>query len=347
MSLLIDALRQAERAKAAQSGSDPLGETSKSTLPAEPLLEVTQPLTLTPDHAADSPSAEKVGHKSEPALTRGDPFPERLTQRKAETAQPLHVGARPEQRTGDKPPRKGVEATKESPQAAKGLFAAKQPVASNKNRIGLFLVAGLAVLLLAGGGFYIWYQLAFPPPLPMPANYTPRSQAMPAMAAAKNSETKSSSDASGEENPPSATDPSAGARPNVSVVTADQRSARTSPAAKPGAARVGTAEHRGVAPQAKAAGAQPLGEAAQARVQQAESLSEASTRKPSSNEIDRPAVPVVEPQEDGEPVVAAETDTDTEAPAPKAKSKRKAPSVNKAAPRASQSRTRLQSSIPS
>ncbi len=159
MSLLIDALKRAERAKNGQN---------------EP--------RLSPDNTIERAVSSESNRLD---WQLADPVPEpKVRDMPGDLVETM---ARPEPQLGDAALRTEVKSLKSAPatlddlviapmqpkpasaaaaavaerEAAKTLFAAKRPVP--RNRAGMLVVGGLAALLLAGGGFYVWYSLAFPP----------------------------------------------------------------------------------------------------------------------------------------------------------------------------------------
>lgn len=163
MSLLIDALKRAERAKNGQPEPSLVGlntieraverdgaaqDWSVDGIGAEPAIGAVT--TDTPD----------VSRRAEPqfaAPVDGVPFRQ----------QPF-VSPAPATKVLASAKSSGAAATTER-EAAQTLFDAKRP--ATRSRAGMFALMGIAALLLAGGGFYVWYSLAFPP---TPA-FTPRA----------------------------------------------------------------------------------------------------------------------------------------------------------------------------
>ncbi len=145
MSLLLDALKRAEQEKLARQGQEP------------------QPAGA----AAPDPGA---------AATL-DPAPRRKLELEAHDHPPAAAAA----------PATAAAATQER-EGAKAVFAAKQPAAPapspKGNKVVLAIVAG-ALVLLAGGGGYVWYEInKGPSPLvargPIPAAPRPVTPAAPA-----------------------------------------------------------------------------------------------------------------------------------------------------------------------
>ncbi len=155
MSLLIDALKRAERAKNGQpepslSARNSI-ERAVENANAPPDWTVadigTEPLIGEP-----TPDASDVAARAEPTFTT------------AANSVPLNVPsiATPAPASkifaSAKPLNKSAATERE---AAQTLFDAKRP--AMRSRAGLLTLLGVAALLLAGGGFYVWYSLAFPP----------------------------------------------------------------------------------------------------------------------------------------------------------------------------------------
>lgn len=70
----------------------------------------------------------------------------------------------------------GVSATRAGQQSAQALFAAKQH-AVPENRAAWLAGGGLALLVVAAGGFWLWYTLSFPAsPTPLPPRPTIQTQ---------------------------------------------------------------------------------------------------------------------------------------------------------------------------
>jgi len=185
VSLLIDALKQAERAKLSQSeGGTPNPDASSSTPTPKGVLEpiVALPtLDLAPVERPETADLLGGAQKSEPKLgevpsARPEPLPEQISQRRDDLPQTAResISRSGETRPGRAAPKLSPEAaSKSAQQAAKGLFAAKQPSSAPKPRIGLLLAGGLGLLLLTAGAFYIWYALSFPPSLAVQSPPTP------------------------------------------------------------------------------------------------------------------------------------------------------------------------------
>ncbi len=184
MSLLIDALKRAERAKN--------GQKEPELAPRNTIERAIDSATTSLDWSLTGPDPivgrEKLDLSKEP--TRTEP----------KFAQP--VDSVPLREASDGIPaspfeKKSANTTQwdqsiaaRAREAAQTLFDAKRPAA--RSRAGMFALLGLAALLLAGGGFYVWYSLAFPPspayppvqarPIPpAPVNaVVPAPQAIPA-----------------------------------------------------------------------------------------------------------------------------------------------------------------------
>ena len=157
MSLLIDALKRAERAKNGQK---------------EPELAPRSTIERAVDSATTSLDWSLSGLAPEPVVGNAKlDLSEEPARTEPKFAQP--VESIPLREPGGVSPASHFEkkasnttASEQSNaaaarQAAQTLFAAKRPAA--RSRAGMFALLGLAALLLAGGGFYVWYSLAFPP----------------------------------------------------------------------------------------------------------------------------------------------------------------------------------------
>ena len=156
MSLLIDALKRAERAKNGQK---------------EPELAPRSTIERAVDSATTSLDWSLSGLAPEPVVGNAKlELSEEPARSEPKFAQP--VESIPLREPGGVSPASHFEkkasnttASEQSNaaarQAAQTLFAAKRPAA--RSRAGMLALLGLAALLLAGGGFYVWYSLAFPP----------------------------------------------------------------------------------------------------------------------------------------------------------------------------------------
>jgi tetratricopeptide (TPR) repeat protein len=144
MSLLIDALKRAERAKSGQT-EPPAGQghTIERAIEAQ-----AKPGDWALAEPAPEPAAGEV--TADPALPR------------SRTEPTFSLAA------SDPPPiapAKTAGTHDKEREAAQTLFQAKHP--APRSRAGILLAGGVATLLLAGGAFYVWYSLAFPPSPPM------------------------------------------------------------------------------------------------------------------------------------------------------------------------------------
>ena len=156
MSLLIDALKRAERAKNGQK---------------EPELAPRSTIERAVDSATTSLDWSLSGLAPEPVVGNAKlDLSEEPARTEPKFAQPVESiplsepgGVRPASHFEKKA--SNTTASEQSNaaarQAAQTLFAAKRPAA--RSRAGMLALLGLAALLLAGGGFYVWYSLAFPP----------------------------------------------------------------------------------------------------------------------------------------------------------------------------------------
>jgi tetratricopeptide (TPR) repeat protein len=158
MSLLIDALKRAERAKNGQT---------------EPVIDSRNTVERAVDSAATSLDWSLTEPSVDPVVSAADlDIPE--TPARSEPKFSGSVGQVPlREPTVSKPvsptiPAKSWNTSKpdrtaaaQEREAVQTLFDAKRPV--TRSRAGMFALLGLAALILAGGGFYVWYSLAFPP----------------------------------------------------------------------------------------------------------------------------------------------------------------------------------------
>lgn len=182
MSLLIDALKRAERAKNGQP---------------EPTLSLPDTIERAVEnaHAAPDWTVEDIG--TEPLIGEPNLDASEITARAEPTFKAVPSGVpltEPSIAVLPPAPKNFVSAkpmdnsTGTEREAAKTLFDAKRP--AMRSRAGLFALLGVAALLLAGGGFYVWYSLAFPPTpaftplpsraaLPGPAPVTPVAEQPP------------------------------------------------------------------------------------------------------------------------------------------------------------------------
>jgi tetratricopeptide (TPR) repeat protein len=197
MSLLIDALKRAERAKSGQPPEDagPQAVTSAAEAGALTLAPVEPRNREGMGNAKPAKAEPTLGDVAAPfdhAQVKPEPkhlsVPERLAQRAeamsaSQQRAQAPIPATPTQGALVTPPSaapapapqakrtEGVRAPgpaiRADQEAAQKLFAAKQESAARKTRVSLLLVIGLATLLLAGGGFYVWYSFAFPPSAPL------------------------------------------------------------------------------------------------------------------------------------------------------------------------------------
>ncbi len=158
MSLLIDALKRAERAKNGQSepALDARNTIERAVDSATTSLDwsltesSTDPVIGTETTLVAEPSARTEPKFVEPVenITRREPI--------VSAPAPATVTAKSWAAT------KSDQAIRtQEREAAKTLFDAKRPAA--RSRAGMLALLGLAALILAGGGFYVWYSLAFPP----------------------------------------------------------------------------------------------------------------------------------------------------------------------------------------
>ena len=165
MSLLIDALKRAERAKSGQAepqlstpnsieravsnAANPIDWQLADALP-EPKVRNT-PSDLA-DTATSRPEPQLGDGMLRSEIPRGKPAAAKVGDSAIAPSQPKSASTNKST---------GTTTTAAEREAAKTLFAAKRP--APRNRAGILAAGGLAALLLAGGGFYVWYSLAFPP----------------------------------------------------------------------------------------------------------------------------------------------------------------------------------------
>ena len=152
MSLLIDALKRAERAKNGQP---------------EPTPNTIERAVESAGSAQDW-TVEGIG--AEPVI--GDAAmsaPDVLARAEPKFAAPIDSVALREPAYVPPAPATKIFASARTAEAkfatereaAQTLFDAKRP--AMRSRVGPLVLLGIAALLLAGGGFYVWYSLAFPP----------------------------------------------------------------------------------------------------------------------------------------------------------------------------------------
>jgi tetratricopeptide (TPR) repeat protein len=162
MSLLIDALKRAERAKNGQS---------------EPALDSRNTIERAVDSATTSLDWSLAEPLADPVIGTETPL---VTEPSARTepkfAEPVEniplreavVSAPPAAATKSWAATKSDQAIRaQGREAAQTLFDAKRP--AMRSRAGMLALLGLAALILASGGFYVWYSLAFPPSPVYPA----------------------------------------------------------------------------------------------------------------------------------------------------------------------------------
>ena len=153
MSLLIDALKRAERAKN--------GQKEPELAPRSTIERAVDSATTSLDWSVSGLAPEpvvgnaKLDLSEEPARTEPK-FAQPVESIPLREPGGLSPAAHFEQKASSE--QSNAAATR---QAAQTLFAAKRPAA--RSRAGMLALLGLAALLLAGGGFYVWYSLAFPP----------------------------------------------------------------------------------------------------------------------------------------------------------------------------------------
>jgi tetratricopeptide (TPR) repeat protein len=155
MSLLIDALKRAEIAKR--------GQTEPQLSESNTIERAVDAETNSGDWVLAPPDSEPVvgetAMQSPAATSRTEPkFFQPATESVAATSSTPPLVA-PKAAAGFSKP-DSQRQTKER-EAAQTLFQAKR--ATSRSRAGMLVVGGIAALLLAAGGFYVWYSFAFPP----------------------------------------------------------------------------------------------------------------------------------------------------------------------------------------
>ncbi|MDQ3261118.1 MAG: tetratricopeptide repeat protein [Pseudomonadota bacterium] len=159
MSLLIDALKRAEQTKRAHT--EPQLAQPRMIAPAiEPEAKARE-WTLT--EPAPDPIVDEIAPNFSAAPSRTEPkfFPPAADAGHAPSPQSPLAAADATSSSGKF---ESHRVSKER-EAAQTLFQAKR--AAPRSRAGILMVGGLAALLLAAGGFYIWYSFAFPPSRPV------------------------------------------------------------------------------------------------------------------------------------------------------------------------------------
>ena len=156
MSLLIDALKRAERAKNAQAEPELARRNSieRAVDNAATALDwaLAEPAT-DPVMGAATPGLTGASERTEPKFA--EPL-ENVAMREPAISAPTTV------KTKSWNTSKPDQTTKtHEREAAQTLFDAKRPAA--RSRAGMLALLGVAALILAAGGFYVWYSLAFPP----------------------------------------------------------------------------------------------------------------------------------------------------------------------------------------
>ena len=256
MSLLMDALKKAERAKQADAtaaspggGEGGLGfEGAKRDIAAELGIEPLQPAST-----AKLPAAA-TAHAAAPVASSPLSL-EPLTDNAAAPTPELKTSANPPPRTAAAPQR---GATAQAPAsgrisadriAAKGVFDAKRPARGSISAFHATL--GLLSLAVAGAAVYFWLQLRPPAPLPTPirnaapaadAALPPSASAVSAVPAGTTGQAGvPGSDGQSSSVPPPVPSAAPGATPRPAVATAAaapvQAPVRTDPATGPAITR--------------------------------------------------------------------------------------------------------------
>lgn len=158
MSLLIDALKRAERAKNGQT--EPVIDSRNTVERAVDNATTSLDWSLTEPSVDPVVSAANLDNRETPARSEPKfsgavgqvPLREPAVSKSAPPTIPAKSW------NTSKPDRPAATQERE---AAQTLFDAKRP--ATRSRAGMFALLGVAALILAGGGFYVWYSLAFPP----------------------------------------------------------------------------------------------------------------------------------------------------------------------------------------
>jgi tetratricopeptide (TPR) repeat protein len=155
MSLLIDALKRAERAKNGQP--EPALATQSTTERAVESASGAQDWTV--DGIGAEPMIGDAVLESHDVSARAEPqFANPIAG--IALREPAYVPPMPASKIFASAKAAEAKSATER-EAAQTLFDAKRP--TSRSRAGMFALFGIAALLLAGGGFYVWYSLAFPP----------------------------------------------------------------------------------------------------------------------------------------------------------------------------------------
>lgn len=181
MSLLIDALKRAEQAKRAHSEpqlTQPNIIERAVEAEARPLDWTLSETATDPVVGEGAPDVTEISSRTEPKFSNAA----------AEPTPGAKVAVAPATKSSVGSGKFDSQRIAKEREAAQALFQAKRPMP--RSRAGILLAIGLAALLLAGGGFYVWYSLAFPPSppaQPMQARISaPPVQAIPAQSVARN-----------------------------------------------------------------------------------------------------------------------------------------------------------------
>ena len=157
MSLLIDALKRAENAKRGQTEPQLAQPNTDLATGADG-----KPLDWSLAEPVSDPADGEAAHNLAEAPSRTEPkFFQSVTEsRPIPSPSPVLAATKA---TGSSGKLDSERVTKER-EAAQTLFQAKR--SAPRSRAGILLVGGMAALLLAAGGFYVWYSFAFPPSPP-------------------------------------------------------------------------------------------------------------------------------------------------------------------------------------
>jgi Tfp pilus assembly protein PilF len=169
MSLLIDALKRAELAKNGQAESDPAPRNTVERAVDNATTALDWSLTessVDPVIGAARREVTEPPTRTEPRFTESV---ENVPLREPTVATPVAATHTTKSWNNSK---SDQAAAAQERAAAKTLFDAKRP--ATRSHAGVLALLGLATLILAAGGFYVWYSLAFPPsPAARPAHVLP------------------------------------------------------------------------------------------------------------------------------------------------------------------------------
>ena len=169
MSLLIDALKRAELAKNGQAETDPAPRNTVERAVDNATTALDWSLTessVDPVIGAARLDGTEPPTRTEPRFTESV---ENVPLREPTAATPVAATHATKSWNTSK---SDQAAAAQERAAAKTLFDAKRP--ATRSYAGMLALLGLAALILAAGGFYVWYSLAFPPsPAARPAQVLP------------------------------------------------------------------------------------------------------------------------------------------------------------------------------